>query len=68
MSEKPKPPVQLGLFDPPAAEVKAKKEDFEFWKTHIPSIEEIDSTPELLAEYQRLAARGKGKGPSEEDF
>ena len=68
MSEKPKPPVQLGLFDPPAAEVKAKKDEFEFWKTHIPSIEEIDSTPELLAEFRRLAARARPDPPGLEDF
>ena len=70
---KPKPPVQLGLFAEPAAEPAASvkaltKDEIEFWMKHIPTIEEIDSTPELLAEYQRLAARGKGKGPSEEDF
>ena len=69
MLVKPKPPVQLGLFDEePPAEVKATKDDFEYWKKHIPTIEEIDSDPELLAEYQRLAARGKGIGPQDEDF
>ena len=51
------------------AEVKAPtRDEIEHWKTHVPTIEEIDSDAELLAEFQRLAARGKGVGPSEEDF
>ena len=53
--------MQLGIVDPPAAEVKAKEAEFEYWKKHIPTTEEVNADPELLAEFWRLFNKGRGK-------